>query len=139
MKGEVSSASQQPQLDKANDFSGIRSSPRGRGRDKDQQVRCYTCGQLGHMSWDYLENVARWREAQITQPKIEPPNTKEEFVDVLEEGETLMTKRVLLKTNKDACKPIQRRNLFKTTCKEKGKWCKLINDNGNTNKYLIST
>ena len=32
--------------------------------------------------------------------------------------------------------PTQRRNLFRTMCKEKGKCCKLIIDNGGTDNFV---
>ena len=28
----------------------------GRGRGQNREVRCYTCGQTGHMSWDCPRN-----------------------------------------------------------------------------------
>jgi hypothetical protein len=74
-KGEASSSNQQPKPYKTNDARGRIFSPRGRGRGRDHQVRCYTCGQLGHMSWDCPENVARQRGSQVVQVEIEPPKT----------------------------------------------------------------
>ena len=29
---------------------------RGRGRGRNREVRCYTCGDIGHMSWDCPRN-----------------------------------------------------------------------------------
>ena len=28
----------------------------GRGRGRNREVRCYTCGEIGHMSWDCPRN-----------------------------------------------------------------------------------
>jgi len=50
---------------------------------------------------------------------------QEENVEVLEVGEVLLMKRILLKPNKEVHEPAQRKNLFRTMCKAKGKCCKL--------------
>ena len=47
-----------------------------------------------------------------------------------------MMNRVLLNPSKEECEPAQRKNLFRTMCKEKGKCCKLIIDNGNTDNLV---
>lgn len=47
-----------------------------------------------------------------------------------------MLKRVMLKPHKEVQEPVQRRNLFRTMCKAKGKCCKLIIDNGSTNNLV---
>lgn len=49
-----------------------------------------------------------------------------------------MMKKFLLKPQKVVQEPSQRRNLFRTICKEKGKCCKLIINNGSTDN-LVST
>lgn len=36
------------------DFSRGRFAPRGRGRGR--EIRCYTCGEWGHGSWDFPHN-----------------------------------------------------------------------------------
>jgi hypothetical protein len=36
------------------DFRGRRFGSRGRGIRR--EVRCYTCGEIGHMSWDFPRN-----------------------------------------------------------------------------------
>lgn len=69
--------------------------------------------------------------------QVEDVNT-EVHDEVLESGESLMMKRVWLKPHKKVQEPIQRRNIFKTMCKEKGKCCKFIIDNGSTDN-LVST
>ena len=56
----------------------------------------------------------------------------------LEEGESLMMKRVLVKTEKKAHEPSQRKSLFKTKCKSQGKCCKMVIENGSTDN-LVST
>ena len=62
-KGEASGSNQQGNPDKNNENRGGQNDSRGRGKGRGGTVRCYTCGKLSHMSWDYLENVARWGEA----------------------------------------------------------------------------
>lgn len=64
---------------------------------------------------------------------------KEEMHDKIpESGELLMMKRVLLKPQKVVQELSQRRNLFRTMFKAKGKCFKLIIDNGSTNN-IVST
>jgi hypothetical protein len=60
---------------------------------------------------------------------------KEETTEV---GESLLLKRVLVKVEKEVHEPTQRKSLFRTICKSRGKCCKLVIDSGGTN-YLVST
>jgi len=53
----------------------------------------------------------------------------------VEDGEALMTRRDLMNENNE---PIQRRRLFHTRCKWKGKVCKVIIDGGSTDN-IVST
>ena len=94
-------------------------------------MRCYTCGQLSHMSWDCPENVARRGEAQVVQAEPEAPQELEEVVAYLEDGEALLMRKTIEE-------PIQRRSLFKSVCKVEGKCCKLIVDSGSIDN-LAST
>jgi hypothetical protein len=126
-KGEASSSNQQVQPDRNNENRGGRNASRGRGG----QVRCYTCGQLGHMSWDCPENVVRQRGAQVVQVEPEAPKELEVIEDYPEQGEALLMRKVIDES-------AQRRSLFKTVCKVEGKCCKLIIDSGSTDN-LVST
>ena len=56
----------------------------------------------------------------------------------LEEGESLMLKRVLVKSKKQVHEPAQRKNLSRTRCKSQGKCCKMVIDSGSTDN-LVST
>jgi hypothetical protein len=49
-----------------------------------------------------------------------------------------MMRKVLLKLEAEAKKPVQRNNLFRTTCKTKDRVWKVIIDSGSTNN-LVST
>ena len=70
---------------------------------------------------------------------VQVEDMKEETHDeVLKVGESLMMKIVLLNRQNNVQEPTQRRNLFRTMCKEKGKCYKLIIDSGSTNN-LVST
>ena len=71
-------------------------------------------------------------EAREEKPQIE---NKKESPEV---GESLLLKRVLLKADKETGEPTQRKSLFRTTCKSKGKCYKVIIDNGSTDN-LVST
>ena len=56
-------------------------------------------------------------------------DTKEEFPEV---GESLLMKRVLLKIEKEAKEPAQRKILFLIVCKSRGKCCNVDIDSGST-------
>ena len=58
-KEEAESSRQPEQPQRGRDFRGRRYFQRGRGRDRNYEVRCYTCGKKIHMSWDCLEGAAR--------------------------------------------------------------------------------
>ena len=47
-----------------------------------------------------------------------------------------MMHKVLLKPTKETTEPVQRKYLFKTMCKEKGKCCKLVIDSGSTENLV---
>lgn len=51
-------------------------------------------------------------------------------------GESLLLRRTLLKTEKEIEEPTQRKSLFRTTCKYKGKCCNVIIDSGSTDKFI---
>ena len=59
-----------------------------------------------------------------------------EVENVPETREVLMMHKVLLKPAKETVEPVQRKSLFKTMCKEKGKCCKLVIDSGNTDNLV---
>ena len=106
---------------------------RGRGG---REIRCYTRGKIGHMSWDCLENKsAGQRNANIAEAKEENVNvvTKEEVFEV---GESLLLKRVMIKSEKESKESSQRKSLFRTVCKSRGKCCKVVIDNGSTNNMV---
>ena len=65
------------------------------------------------------------------QAEPETPKELEVTVSYPEQGETLLLRKVI-------DEPFQRRILFKTVCKAKGKCCKLIIDSG-SNDNLVST
>jgi hypothetical protein len=55
-----------------------------------------------------------------------------------EDGRSLMMKKVILKQDPEAENPVQRNNLFRTSCKMKDRVCKVIIDSGSTDN-LVST
>jgi hypothetical protein len=88
------------------------------------------------MSWDCPENKSiGQRSAHVAEAKEENVNvvTKEEVPEV---GESLLMKRVLIKSEKEAKEPTQRKSLFRTVCKSRGKCCKVVIDSGSTNNLV---
>jgi hypothetical protein len=85
------------------------------------------------MSWECPEKKKEGREAHISEAQI--GNVEAEGA---EDGTSLMMRKVLLKLEAEAKKPVQRNNLFRTTCKTKDRVWKVIIDSGSTNN-LVST
>ena len=73
----------------------------------------------------------------MTEAEPEPPRLVEKE-EPPEEGESLLLRRTLLRVEKETGEPAQRKNLFRITCKSKGKCCKVIIDSGSTDN-LVST
>ena len=71
------------------------------------------------------------RNADIAEAH-EESNEEVEMNNPPEEGESLMMKRVLVKTEKEVHEPSQRKSLFRTKCKSQGKCCNMVIDSGST-------
>ena len=56
--------------------------------------------------------------------------------NLLETGEALMINKVLLEHEKESAEPIERKALFRTMCKVKGKFCKMVIDSGSTENIV---
>jgi len=86
------------------------------------------------MSWECPEKKKKGGgEAHISE--AQKMNVEAEGV---EDGTSLMLRKVLLKPEAEVEKPRHRSNLFRTTCKTKDKVCKVIIDSGSTDN-LVST
>eukprot|EP00253_Pinus_taeda_P018811 PITA_18811 len=90
------SSNRSPQMGES---SRGRFTARGRGRGRD--VRCYTCGEWGHMTRDCPHNKSvSQRGANVAEAKPEPPRLVEKE-EPLEEGESLLLRRNLLRSEKE--------------------------------------
>ena len=86
------------------------------------------------MSWECPEkNKEGGGEAHILEAQRRNVEAKG-----AEDGTSLMLRKVLLKPEVVVEKLVQRNNLFRTTCKIKGRVCKVIIDNGRIDN-LVST
>jgi hypothetical protein len=110
---------------------GRNSFPRGRGRGRGGEVNCYACGKVGHMSWECPERKKEGGEAHILE--AQKRDVKEEGV---EDGISLMMKKVLLKPEPEVEKAVQRNNLFIIACKTKDRVCKVIIDSRSTDNLV---
>lgn len=137
-KNDEGSSDQQGQSEKEGGTRGGRPYQRGRGRGRGRETiyRCYKCNKLGHRSFECPENDnTGQRGAYIAQTEV-VEEQEPEVENVPEIGEVLMMHKVLLKPAKEIAEPIQRKSLFKTMCKAKGKCCKLVIDSGSTDNLV---
>jgi hypothetical protein len=98
-------------------------------------VKCYACGKIGHMSWDFLERKKKEGGGETHISKSQRKNVEAEAI---EDGESLMMRKVLLNPEKEVEKIVQRNSLFMTACKTKDMVCKVIINSGSTDN-LVST
>jgi hypothetical protein len=113
---------------------GGRNYSKGRGRRGGGELRCYSCGKTGHMSWDCPKrNKEGGGEAHISE---EQRGNVE--VEGAKDGRSMMLRKVLLKPEVEVEKSVQRNSLFRTTCKTKDIVCKVIIDSGIIDN-LVST
>ena len=90
------------------------------------------------MPWEFPKNKNTAQRNENIAEACEESKEDAEMNNPPKEGEYLMMKRVLVKTEKKAHEPAQRKSLFKTKCKSQGKCCKMVIDNGSTYN-LVST
>ncbi|XP_059067545.1 uncharacterized protein LOC131858349 [Cryptomeria japonica] len=118
---------------------------RGRSRGRGPNVftrRCFSCNQVGHQSFRCPQKNDSSnqgdRRVQLIQEEDCQSNSSyhtasSKHADPVQ-GETLMFNRSLLvPLNKELA---QRKSLFRTTCKAKGKVCKVIVDSGSTENLV---
>ncbi|XP_059067542.1 uncharacterized protein LOC131858346 [Cryptomeria japonica] len=147
-QGESSNQSADNDAGGRGSFKG-RGSNNGRGRSRGRGPnvftgRCFSCNQVGHQSFRCPQKSDTsnqgYRRVQLIQEEDCQSNSSyhtalSKHADPVQ-GETLMFNRSLLvPLNKE---PAQRKSLFWTTCKAKGKVCKVIVDSGST-KNLVSS
>jgi hypothetical protein len=85
------------------------------------------------MSWECPDKNKEGGEAHILE--AQKINFEAEGV---EDGISLMLKKVLLKPEPEVENPVQRNSLFRTSCNTKDRVCKVIIDSGSTDN-LVST
>eukprot|EP00253_Pinus_taeda_P003381 PITA_03381 len=123
--------------EKDNSTKEGRPAQRGRGFGRGRgTVKCYHCHKLGHKSYDCPEGEpVGGRGTYVAQPE-DVEETPQEAENTPETGEALVLNKVLLKPAKEVAEPNQRKALFRTVCKSRGKCCKLIIDSGSTNNLV---
>ena len=65
-----------------------------RGRNRNLEVKCYTCGENGHMSWECPRNKTAAKMNENIAKAHEECGEEENVNNPHEEGEYLMLKRV---------------------------------------------
>eukprot|EP00253_Pinus_taeda_P024288 PITA_24288 len=123
--------------EKDNNTREGRPAQRGRGFGRGRgTVQCYRCHKMGHKSYDCPEGEpAGGRGTYVAQPE-DDEETPQEAENTSETGEALVLNKVLLKPAKEVAEPDQRKALFRTVCKSRGKCCKLIIDSGSTDNLV---
>eukprot|EP00253_Pinus_taeda_P019899 PITA_19899 len=134
---EGSSSKSAGTTEKDNSTKEGRPTQRGRGFGRGRgTVQCYRCHKLGHKSYDCPEGEpAGGRGTYVAQPK-DVEETPQEAENTPEIGEALVLNKVLLKPAKEVAEPDQRKALFRTVCKSRGKCCKFIIDSGSTDNLV---
>eukprot|EP00253_Pinus_taeda_P019571 PITA_19571 len=98
--------------------------------------QCYRCHKLGHKSYDCPEGEpAGGRGTYVAQPE-DVEEAPQEAENSPETGEALVLNKVLLKPAKEVAEPDQRKALFRTICKSRGKCCKLIIGSGSIDNLV---
>eukprot|EP00253_Pinus_taeda_P016052 PITA_16052 len=137
---EGSSSKASGSADRGDSARGGRSSQRGRGNGggRGAGYQCYRCHKWGHRSFECPEadQAGQWG-AYVAQPE-EAATPPQEAENAPETWEALVLHKVLLKPVKEVTEQTQRKALFRTICKSRGKCCKLILDSGSTDN-LVST
>jgi hypothetical protein len=89
------------------------------------------------MSWDCPGNKSAKQISNVAEAKEETINAleKEETHEI---GESLMLKRILVKSEKETSDLAQRKILFRIICNSKGKCCKVVIESGSMDN-LVST
>eukprot|EP00253_Pinus_taeda_P033805 PITA_33805 len=92
--------------------------------------------QFSLKSYDYPEGEpAGGRGTYVAQPE-DAEEKPQEVENTPETSEALVLNKVLLKPAKEVAEPDQRKALFRTVCKSRGKCCKLIIDSGSTDNLV---
>eukprot|EP00253_Pinus_taeda_P022951 PITA_22951 len=123
--------------DKDNSNWEGRPAQRGRGFVRGRgTIQCYRCHKMGHKSYECPEGEpAGERGTYVAQPE-DVEETPQEVENTPEIGEALVLNKVLLKPAKEVAEPDQRKALFHTVCKSRGKCCKVIIDSGSTDNLV---
>jgi hypothetical protein len=110
---------------------GRNSFPRGRGRGRGGEIKCYACGKVGHMSWECPKRKKEGGEAHISKAQ-----KRDVEVEGVEYGRYLMMKKFLLNPEPEVEKSMQRNSLFRIACKTKDRVCKVIIDSGSIDNLV---
>jgi hypothetical protein len=118
--GKHNSQTERGGISRGGYYGGRSYFPRGRGRGRGGEVKCYAYGKTGHMSWDCPEKkkTAGGGEAHISEAQKRNVETEME-VEVAKEGRSLMMRKVLMKPEKEVRELVQRNSLFRTLARPK--------------------
>jgi hypothetical protein len=98
-------------------------------------VKLYACGKTGNMSW---ECPKKKKDARTGEDHISEAQKRNVEAEAVEEGRSLMMRKVLVKPEKEVREPFHRNSLFRTSYKTKDVVCKVIVQSGSTDN-LVST
>eukprot|EP00253_Pinus_taeda_P019440 PITA_19440 len=134
---EGSSSKSVGTTDKDNSNREGRPAQRGRGFGRGRgTVQCYRCHKLGHKSYDCPEGEPAGGRGTYVAQQEDAEETPQEAENTPEIGEALVLNKVLLKPAREVAEPDQRKALFRTVCKSRGKCCEVIIDSGSTDNLV---
>lgn len=137
---ESSSSRTSGTAEKGDRTRGGRSFQRGRGNGHGRGIgyQCYRCHKWGHRSFECPETDSTGQRGAYVAQLEEAAAPPQEAENAPKTGEALVLHTVLLKPVDESVEQTQRKALFRTVCKSKGKCCKMIINSGSTDN-LMST
>ena len=94
-------------------------------------VKCFTCGKVGHKSYECPDKKKEGGETHIVEAQRQNVEAEDD-----EGGRSLMMRKVILTPEKEVENLVKMNSLFRTACKTKDRVCKVIVDSGSMDNLV---